>query len=182
MALADVRRYQELAGRDPLASQEADSLVELDRHEEAAQCWRDMLHLVPNHTEALGNFCRLASPAQRPELTKILRAMRQPIQAAVDQAQAALSRDDLETFELLAEFVKAEAPDSPAAIALDAQRLEYDGHHEQAATRFRQAADAEFRPDRKQEYFQQFLQAMTAAGKLTEGYAAAPIPRRRLTT
>jgi Flp pilus assembly protein TadD len=178
LALAEVRRYQELAGRDPLAlAQEADSLVELDRHEEAAKCWRDMLHLAPNHSDALGNFCRLASPAQRPELTTILRAMRQPIQAAVDQAQAAISRDDLETFELLANFVKGESPESPAAIALDAQRLEYDGQHEQAAARFRQAADAEFRPDRKQEYLQQFLQAMTAAGKLAEGYASAPDPQ-----
>ncbi|MCI0358163.1 MAG: hypothetical protein L0211_06755 [Planctomycetaceae bacterium] len=177
-ALADAQAYQQLAGRDPLAlEQAARALAELDRPAEAAECWLEMLKLAPNHHMALGNFCRLADSEQRAQLPAILHQTRQTTEAVVSQAQASLYRDDLESFELLAAFVKAEAPGSPAAAALAGQRLDHEGQHEEAAAKFREAADAEFRPDQKQGYFHQSLTAMAAAGKIAQAYAAAPDPQ-----
>jgi tetratricopeptide (TPR) repeat protein len=139
-ALADAQEYERLAGYDPLVlHQAARALANLDRHREAAECWRTMLRLAPNHDEALSNFCRLADADQRKQLGEILNSTRQPIEAAVAQAQNAVYEDNSELFQQLAELVAKEAPDSPAAIAMQAQRLAYEGQHEQAAAEFQRA-------------------------------------------
>ncbi len=177
-ALADAQQYERLAGSDPLAlDQAATALAHLNRHREAAECWRTMLRLAPNHDEALTNFCRLADADQRNQLGEILGAARQPIESAVSQAQSAIFEDDLELFEQLAGYVARAAPDSPAAIAIQAQRLAYDGQHQQAAAQYKRASDAEFRPDKKSHYFDLFLDAQKNAGKIAEGYAAATDPQ-----
>jgi hypothetical protein len=177
-ALADARQYEQAAGPDPLAlEQAAMALAHLGRHREAADCWRSMLRLAPNHREALTNFCRLSDPDQRGELAEILRATRQPTETAASQAQAAILQDDLALFKQLADFLEKAAPGSPAAIAAGAQRLACQGQHDRAAAEFQRAAAAEFRPDKKEQYFHQFLEAMTDAGKIAEGYAAASDPQ-----
>jgi len=176
-ALADAQAYEQIAGPDPLAlEQAATALAELNRHREAAECWRTMLRLAPNHGAALAHFCRLADADQRQELEAIVQATRLPLETAAQQAQTAIYEDDPELFEVFASFVTRTASDSPAAIAMQAQRLHFERNFEQAAAEFQRAAAAEFRPDAKQQFFNSYLDSMRQAGKIAAGYAAASDP------
>lgn len=173
-ALADAQEYERIAGPDPLAlEQAANALAQLGRHMEAAACWRDMMRLAPNHGQALHSYCRLAEPHQRTDLAAILAATRQPIEAAARAAQFAIYEDDPELLNELVDFTARTAPGSPAAIAIAAQRLAFEGRHEQAAAEFKRASEAEYRPDKRMQYFNEHLDAMKEGGKLAQGYAAA---------
>jgi tetratricopeptide (TPR) repeat protein len=178
-ALADARRYQEIAGRDPLAlAEEAEALENLGRTSEAAECWSRMLALAPYHTWALSNFCRLADERQSQQLGELLFRTRQPIETAVQEARSALGRDDIEWFERLAALVQAQSPQAVELDVLKAHGLQYEGQPEQAAALFRQASTRDTRPRMKEELFNQFLSAMATAGKAAEGYAVADDPKK----
>ena len=170
LALADTQEYERIAGPDPLVlDQAATALANLDRHREAAECWLAMLRLSPNHDEALSNFCRLADADQRKGLGEILIATRQPIESAVAQAQNAVYEDDLELFGQLADFVAKAVPDSPAAIAIQAQRLAYEGQHEQAAARVPAGRGSRVSPRQEGPLFQSISRRHAVRGEDCRG-------------
>jgi hypothetical protein len=91
----------------------------------------------------------------------------------VEQANAALYRDDFATYDALVAFMRRRAPQSPALDALAADRLQYEEQYEQAAALYLKASKAEWLPEKKQQHFHSFLSAMALAGKAAEGYAQA---------
>ena len=173
-ALESAGRYQQLAGRDPQALViEANALEQLDDYAAAAGKWRELLALCPHYDEAQRNFARLADARQRAELPQILARLTKPVEAAVEQANAALYRDDFATYDALVEFIRQRSPDSPALEVLAADRLHYEEQYEQAAALYLKASKAEWLPEKKQQHLYSFLSAMSSAGKAAEGYAQA---------
>jgi hypothetical protein len=173
-ALAEAGRYQQLAGRDPQAlAIEANALEQLEDYAGAAGKWRELLALSPHYAEAQRNIARLADARQRAELPQILAQLDKPVDAAAEQARSALYRDDYATYDALVEFICARSADSPALVALAADRLNHEEQYEAAAEQYLKASKAEWLPELKQQYFQSYLSAMAQAGKAAEGYAQA---------
>ncbi|MEX2172839.1 MAG: hypothetical protein WD872_00670 [Pirellulaceae bacterium] len=177
LALAAAQEYQRLLGRGPQALIiEAESLEAQQNAAGAAAKWRELLQLCPNYREGLRSYCLLADREGLAQLPKILERMPQPLDAAADEAQTALYRDDLATFETLQAFVEQQAPASPLLLTLQAARLENAQKYEQAAALYRQAAQLEWLPAKRAEYEIEYLRAMNAAGKAAEAYARAEDP------
>ena len=62
-------------------------------------------------------------------------------------------------------------------MQLEGRVLQSQGEYEQAAERFRQAAEHELDPGKRDSCWSSFLQAMVDAGQLVPGYEAMPDPR-----
>jgi tetratricopeptide (TPR) repeat protein len=177
-ALAAAGQYQRLAGRDPHALMiEAEAHEDLDDFAAAANRWAALLELCPDHDQALHNYCRLADAAQLEQLPAIVARRQKPLDAAVQQAHAALGRDDLPTFEALVKFVAERSPESTELQALAASRLLHEEQYEEAAVLFLQASRAEWLPEKKESHFHQYLSALTQADQVVAGYEQADDPQ-----
>ncbi len=177
-SLAAAADYQRAAGRDPQAlAMEASAHETLDDFTAAAEKWADLFALCPQHPQALAHFCRLASDQQRRRLPELIARSKQPLEAASSQALSALQREDEDTYAALVKFIAERAPDSPMLESLAAHKLSHEEDYEAAAASFLKASQAEWLPEKKQEYFNQYLYAMTEAKKTVEAYQQATDPQ-----
>ena len=177
-ALAAIENYERVAGFHPdVIRMKAGCLSDLRRDEESLACWRQLVEFAPDGIDDLRQFADALPADRRGELLDVLPAAPQPVAVAVQLAERRVGDEDGELLALLHQFVAARSPGSPEALQLEGRRLQFQGEYEQAAERFRQAAEQELDPEQRAGSWSSFLQAMVDAGQVVAGYEALPDPR-----
>jgi hypothetical protein len=176
--LAAMDRYRALAGAHPeLLRYEAEALESQGKRSAAADCWWEVLRLMPDDREALFEFCRSAAPPRRAENTHVFCTSKKPVDRAVEAAIQAIVRDESAAAEALTAYVRAQAPDSADLEHLTALQFDHDEQYVEAAAHYLKAHELETHPEEKKERFRAYLAAMAAAGKSLEAYQAADDPQ-----
>jgi hypothetical protein len=179
--VAEAALYRAAAGRHPhLLEVEADALEALGRRQDAADCWWQRLALLPEDSNALTEYCRLAGAAAAARATSVFRRARVAEESALQAGRLAIYRDDDATVNVVERFFRDVDQESPALELLAGLRLEQRGEHLAAAQHFRLAAERAPNPDERQAHYARFLNAMAYAGRSAEGYLAASDPEQAL--
>ena len=169
--------YRDKAGCHPeLLRTEAAALESAGKRSAAADCWWEVLRLMPGDRDALYEFCRLAEGPRRAEIKQLLAKNKKPVDRAVDLAEGAIIRDEVAAAETLVDYVRAAAPNSAALEQLTGLQLDHDQQHLQAAEHYLQASKLEENADKKRRLFNQYLASMAAGGQAAQGYLAADDP------
>lgn len=177
-ALAAIENYERVAGFHPeVIRMKAGCLSELGRDEESLACWRQLVQFAPDGIDDLRQFADALPADRRGELLEVIPAAPQPVAVAVQLAERRGGDEDGDLLGLLHQFVASRAPGSPEALQLEGRMLQFQGDYEQAAERFRQAAEQELDPEGRAGCWSSFLQAMVDAGQVVAGYEALPDPR-----
>lgn len=176
-ANAAAEKYRATAGRHPhLLEIQSTALEALGRRQDAARCWQERLALVPEDSEALAEYCRLADEAGADKAIAILRRARRPSEFALATARTAIYRHDDATVRVIERFFHETQPQSAALDLLAGLRLENRGEFAAAAPHFRAAARQAQSPDEQREHWQQYLSALAYAGRAAQGYQDADDP------
>ena len=174
-ALAAIENYERVAGFQPeVVRMKAESLTALQRREEALTCWRQLVQFAPDGMNDLSAFCDALPAGRRAEVLDVIQTAEQPIEVATQLAQRWVCREDGQLLSRLQQFVAARSPGSPEALQLEGRVLQYEGEYEQAADRFRQAAEQELDPEKRDGCWSSFQQAMVDAGQIVPAYEAMP--------
>jgi hypothetical protein len=178
--VASAALYRAAAGRHPhLLEIEAEALEALGRRQEAADCWRQRLALLPDDTTALAEYCRLAPDDAAARASSVFRRTRHPEESALAAGRLAIGRNDDVTYSAVERFFRDADPKSPALEMLAGLAQQQRGERLAAARHFRLAAERA-NPDERQAHWAQFLTAMASAGRSAQGYLAAPDPKQSL--
>jgi hypothetical protein len=176
--LAANEKYRQLAGAHPeLLQLEAEAAESQGKRDQAAECYWQILRLTPDNSDALFDFCRLAGDSGRAEINQVLARHKKPLDRAVEYYTAASRADEIAAAATLLDYVrKRTEPNSPEVEQLLAVQLDNDEQFAEAATHYLAAHKLENHPERKREFFRQYLVSMNAAGRAVEGYQAASDP------
>ncbi|HEX5105586.1 MAG TPA: hypothetical protein VFV87_17325, partial [Pirellulaceae bacterium] len=173
-ALTALAEYRQMAGCHPeLLALEADALGAQGKRANAAECWWEVLRLMPENHEALFDFCRLADDSRRKAIKEILARSRRPTDRALEIGIAAIQRDEYAAAEAILDYLRQTAPGSAAIEQLTAQQLDDDEQYVAAAEHYLAAFKLESDPDNKRQLLREYLGSMALGGKAVEGYLAA---------
>jgi hypothetical protein len=176
-AIAAAQKYRAAAGRHPhLLEVQATALEAVGRRREAAQCWRERLALIPEDTDALAEYCRLAMEDDAGQAIALLKRTRRPAEFAIQTARSASYGHDDATVRVIERFFRETQPQSAALDLLAGLRLENGGQFAAAAPHFLAAAKKSAGPQERQDYLRQYLHAMALAGRAAQGYQAVDDP------
>jgi hypothetical protein len=183
-ALADLERqgellktltqYRALAGCHPdLLQIEAEALEAQGKLKEAAECWWELLRLLPDDHSALFAFCRLADDQRRADIKLLLGKSKKPVERAAELATSAIVQDEVAAAEALLAFIRESDPTSLSLLELAALQHDCDQEHSLAAEQYLLAHQRETHPERKLQHFHRYLSSMAAANRAAAAYQAA---------
>jgi tetratricopeptide (TPR) repeat protein len=169
------RRHIELLGDDaPTYELIGDALDQLGRKGEAADAYRMALDDAPDSPVLLHDLFRVLPDGQKREVAERFARLAKPDEhfgAFADMFAAAKDRDGLEA---LSNAYKA-AQDDPLPAYYRAVGQILFGDFEGGAAEVR-AAIASLPDEKQDEYVVRYLNTMTAAGRMLDGYRSAPDP------
>jgi tetratricopeptide (TPR) repeat protein len=178
-ALEFAKRYEAAVGGGPIAWElQAEALAALDLEAEAIPCWRKTLELEPDDASALQSLAQALPDDEKHELTGYIRKTSEPVENAVKLAEYAVAFDDTNALSVMLgtlEEIKAPRDRIDFIRALSAQN---DEQYEAAAGFFRLAWEQTEDEAHRRHCIYRFLDAMRLAGKMIEGYRAAPDARK----
>jgi tetratricopeptide (TPR) repeat protein len=169
------RRHIELLGDDANTYEQIGIALErLSRHDEAADAYRKALDDVPDSPELLRTLCRLLPGGQKKEIGERFARLKKPAEDFEVFADWFVDTKDRAALDVLLEVYKA-APDDPVVAYYRALGRILAGEFGDADAGVR-AAIPRLPDDKRPSYVTRFLSAMTDAGRMLDGYRAAPDP------
>ncbi|MFC1597228.1 tetratricopeptide repeat protein, partial [Planctomycetota bacterium] len=179
-ALEFASRYETLLGRSAgVSGMMAEWLLELGRKGEAVEQLQRSLSANPDQIDRLELLGFALDDDRKEVLVDYVRKVADPVETAESLGESfayGVHNADLAALEVVTRLLAEIAPSSAEKLYLEGLARQAGGDAAAAASFFEQAFVAEDDADKRASYVDDYLDAMTSAGRSVEGYLQAPDP------
>lgn len=166
-----VMAYERVAGFSPeMAQLKGEAHIELRMQAEAKAEFRRLLDFEPETYQVLHRYRRMLQDEEKPELVSLAGRAKDPAQAALNMLTSCLYDMDDAGVQCLKAWLEAKYANTSAIHVLAGHLAEHEGKYGPAADSFLLAYRAETNDEHKAQWRQNYLSAMTSAGKTVEAY------------
>jgi tetratricopeptide (TPR) repeat protein len=174
-ALDFARQCEAAVGGGPACDEQlAQILDSLGQVQEAIACRQKLLRFDPDNAQALAALAVAVDVSNSQLVVDMIQNTTEPVERAQGLVAYVASNGDPAVAQALADIVVQAGPDSARAAAVQAQLAVALGDHDRGAAFYKTAIGLTENDKSRASYMTGYLDAMSAAGKLLEGYEQAP--------